>query len=864
MMMLKRFLFPHLASTPSTSAWALTLILVPSLTMAMSTPASVEESSEATSAMPVSNTSDQCYSARGKNSVLQGSPFGGVVVVLAIDFVLWMGLLLVFSILRKVAWDYGRLALLNDNDRPIVQGRWKDYNYFAGLYKERSVRSPLSTHRSITDYESRDKGFCSWLTAVFRIKDDEIKHKCGIDAVHYLSFQRHVIVLLVIVCTLSLGVILPVNFTGDLQGKSPTNFGRTTIANLKAGDDLLWLHTIFSVLYLLITIVCMRRHARNLPYEEDEVVTRTLFIVGIPKHIKEEEIMRIHFEEAYGLKTIMDVQFCYNLERLIKVDKERTKAQKARRYYDDKTEEQMRPGPCGQLCLCKCCGFETVNALEYYTNIETRLNEEFEKEQQLVPSKPLGMAFVTFEDDKSPAQILHDYKAIRCLRKHKASRYSSQLKSLRWTVRYAPDPNSVIWENLPVQGMMWWCKVILLNSLLFLLLFFLTTPSIIVNTIDKFNVTKPVESLNSPIITQFLPTLLLWTFSALLPLLVYYSVFLECHWTRSSENRAIMHKCYFFLIFMVLILPSLGLTSINVLFRLLFDKNFMDKGSIRFECVFLPDNGAFFVNYVITAGFIGTAMELLRVPGLILYTIRLFMAKSEAERKNVKQEQAYEFQFGQAYAWMMNIFSVVMAYSITCPIIVVFGLIYILLKHMVDRYNIYFSCMPTRLNRKIHLSAVNQVVAAPILCMFWLLFYSVLRLGPQHPITLFTFAVLLIAIILCLCRVFFGYFKYLRVHKEFMEDSPTRDTADGTPITPRSPSYRASVLLPPTAPGEDSPVTSPQSYASAAELDPHPPVPAALAPLAPAISGDQNGSVGPTILPIDQDSPLLDGRETLA
>lgn len=38
------------------------------------------------------------------------------------------------------------------------------------------------------------------------------------------------------------------------------------------------------------------------------------------------------------------------------------------------------------------------------------------------------------------------------------------------------------------------------------------------------------------------------------------------------------------------------------------------------------------------------------------------------------QHQAYEFQFGAAYAWMMNVFTVVMAYSITCPIIVPFGL----------------------------------------------------------------------------------------------------------------------------------------------------------------------------------------------
>nr|XP_032819883.1 LOW QUALITY PROTEIN: CSC1-like protein 2 [Petromyzon marinus] len=792
------------------------------------------------------NSTSECFGARGRNSVLQGTPFGGVVIVLAIDFVVWMALLLLFSVLRKVAWDYGRLALLNDNDRayeetvygstrlvrprkthmdlretrrapePLVAGRWKDYNYFTGLYKERNSRPQLETQNSVTDYESKDKGFCSWLTAIFRIKDEEIKHKCGIDAVHYLSFQRHIIALLIIICILSLAVILPVNFSGTLQGGSPTNFGRTTIGNLESTDKLLWLHTMFAILYLIITILVMRHHSANLPYEEDEVVSRTLFIIGIPKHLDKEDILKSHFYEAYPSCTITDVQFCYNVEKLIKLDKERKKAAKARAYYDNMTDETMRPKMYGELCCCDCYGYRKVNALEFYTALESRLTDECEEEKRKIPDNPLGMAFVTFHDDKSATQVMRDYKKLRCLGSPKTSSFGDMLRSKHWGVKYAPDPNSIIWENLTVQGFSWWVKVIVLNTFLFILLFFFSTPSIVVNTIDKFNVTKPVESLNSPIITQFLPTLLLWTFSSLLPLLVYYSVFLEAHWTRSSENRATMHKCYFFLIFMVLILPSLGLTSLNVFFRWLFDKNFLKDGSIRFECVFLPDNGAFFVNFVITAGFIGTAMELLRVPGLMLYALRLCSARSMAERKNVKQEQAYEFQFGQAYAWMMTVFTVVMAYSITCPIIVVFGVIYVLLKHMVDRYNLYYAYIPSKLNRKIHCSAINQVVAAPILCIFWLLFYSVVRLGPRNEITVFTFVVLLFTIVVCLFRMFFGYFKYLSVHnyKDSMVGSPPLDDEGGTPTTPQSPTYKASVLFAPSAVEEESEVMSPQSYGS--------------------------------------------------
>lgn len=56
-----------------------------------------------------------------------------------------------------------------------------------------------------------------------------------------------------------------------------------------------------------------------------------------------------------------------------------------------------------------------------------------------------------------------------------------------------------------------------------------------------------------------------------------------------------------------------------------------------YRCVFLPDNGAFFVNYVITSSLIGTAMELLRIPALMVYALRLCLAKPGAERIHVKR-----------------------------------------------------------------------------------------------------------------------------------------------------------------------------------------------------------------------------------
>uniref|UniRef100_A0A1A7YT88 Transmembrane protein 63C n=2 Tax=Iconisemion striatum TaxID=60296 RepID=A0A1A7YT88_9TELE len=695
------------------------------------------------------STAERCFRSHSRNSVLQGLPFGGVPTVLLINVVLWMMLLLVFSCLRKAAWDYGRLALLMEND-----------SLTSLFYGEPSEKEKSPSESSPSDSETKDMGFCSWLSSLYHMKDEEIRSKCGIDAVTYLSFQRHILLLMTVVSLLSLAVILPVNFSGNLQGDSPENFGRTTLANVSSKDSFLWLHSIFALVYFIITLLCMAHHSTRLEYREDEKVSRTLMITSIPREISDPGLITKHFHEAYPSCTVTDIRFCFDVHKLMKLDLERRKAMKGRLYFTTKAQKEgkvmIMTHPCSQIFCCDICGFEKVDAEQYYSELEEKRTDEFNAEKNRITMKRLGIAFVTFRDERMTAVIVKDYSCVHCRRRPQQSSVTTVVQSHKWGVGYAPAPSDIIWENLSVCGSRWWLRCVLLNILLFLLLFFFTTPAIIVNTMDKFNVTRPMESLRSPVITQFFPTLLLWMFSVLLPFIVYYSAFFESHWTRSVENQVTMHKCFFLLVFMVIILPSLGLSSLDLFFTWLFDVHFLDEKEIKFQCVFLPDNGAFFVNYVITSSLIGTSMELLRIPALTVYAIRLCFAKSQAERIHVKRSQAYEFQFGLEYAWTMCIFAVSMTYSITCPIITPFGLLYVILKHMVDRYNIYYAYVPTKLNQKIHRAAISQVIVAPILCMFWLLFFSVLRLGPVHPITLFT-SVSLISCVACyLFRVCLG------------------------------------------------------------------------------------------------------------
>lgn len=91
------------------------------------------------------------------------------------------------------------------------------------------------------------------------------------------------------------------------------------------------------------------------------------------------------------------------------------------------------------------------------------------------------------------------------------------------------------------------------------------------------------------------------------------------------------------------------------------------------------------------------------------------------------QKAAYEFDYGLQYAWILTVFTVTICFSVVCPFITPFGLIYLLLKHFVDRYNIYFAYIYTKVDKNIHRNAVSFTIASVIMLQFSILFFIVVK-----------------------------------------------------------------------------------------------------------------------------------------
>lgn len=681
---------------------------------------------------------DVCLVHKNNKTIITNL-YEGIPETLMLNIIGWIVFVLLFSVLRQQAWDYGRLALVNSNGD---NKRWTQLFYAhtseeVGLpngnnngsgstatinstasngstnavlngMDEMSAGSSSSIHQTIQRSASQnthnhnilDRGFLSWIPATIRLKKDQILEHSGPDAVHYLSFQQHLMCVMAIITAVSLLIVLPINCQGSFFGDI-WSFGHSTISNLDTDSLLLWIHVFIAIAYVPLVVLIMRRTSGRNAFKT--AASRTIMITDIPREewSRGKPYLLNYFQELFPDVQINDFELAYNISKLTEIWKEYERIADARIYCEmHKNHRPVRAMP--NLFTC-----HTVDGLEYYKQYEEQLRGEVARLRAVALNEPVGIAFLTVNTTDVAKSIIGRFKT---------------LSDKQWCLTYAPAPSDIFWEHLNNSAHAWYIKWCIVNFVLFLFLFFLTTPVYIVNLFDKLAMTKTTtDTINkvSPLISEFLPTLLLWTLAALLPVIVTFSDKWLSHWTRSKQNYSIMTKSFGYLLFMILILPSMGLTSAQALLEWTLQYN--DNLTYRWECIFLPDKGAFFVNYIITTAFIGTSLELLRFPELIVYIWQLITSKSRAETPYIRKSILIEFPFGIHYAWTVMVFTMSTVYSVICPLIMPFAMVYICLKHLGDRHNLYFAYGPSNMisqsGGRIHSTAVTMTKFSVVLLL---------------------------------------------------------------------------------------------------------------------------------------------------
>ena len=258
-----------------------------------------------------------------------------------LNIVAWVVLILLFTLLRQQAWDYGRLALVNS----ITGKKWTQIFYAHGNNQEilnslsnemTSPDSPVDSPDNVRIQMHRqqsvaDAGFFSWIWVTWKLRREQILRHSGPDACHYLSFQQHLIIVMGIITFISIVIILPINFTGELSG-DVNSFSHTTIANLAPDSSWFWVHSIFAILFVPLVVLVMRRASgRN---AVKVAPTRTVMMTEVSKPDCNRQTIQNYLHQIFPDMDVRDVQLAYNIRELTEVAKEYESVIEARIYCE--------------------------------------------------------------------------------------------------------------------------------------------------------------------------------------------------------------------------------------------------------------------------------------------------------------------------------------------------------------------------------------------------------------------------------------------------------------------------------------------------------------------------------------------------
>ena len=684
--------------------------------------------------------------------------------------------------MRKGSEEASRYRPLSDD----IEGR---NDSIEDLPSEGDVRPVIGRSMSIDSVTQMGRR----LLDVISIQDSDIQKVKGIDAVQYLMFQRYILYFLTLLTAICMIIILPLNLQGTMHDDSKP-YARTTISNISGSSNLLWSHSIISILLMPIGIALMTHFSRSIKAENEQVARRTLFIRRIPKNKTNKEVLVNFLKQKFSDVVIEGVQLVYDIKKLRDLYTEHINTVNAIYYCQEYLDEfkepcEIRPyflGHFGGLCCCcRCCA--KTDGLLYYREQEAQIERSLEKHFRETISNPIGSVFITFKTEKmaqsvykylkqqqeEPCSCLPCTRVWHCIRNMCAAR--DEMKLRRWQVSYAPNPEDVNWDDISDDTWKVWVRRIVVNFFLFIIFFFLTTPPILINTLNYLRLLDPISTrLNeiSPLLTEYFSPLLLVLAALILPVLITFASTFLPYKTMSEKNHSTMWKVYLFLLLMVLILPSLGLTSAKAMIE-----TFASEQKFRWKCLFPVDNGAFFINYVLQSALLGNAFELLRFPELIIYFYyTLVFTKSAAEYENARQQILFDFSFGVRYPRFLLIFAMVVSYSLSCPLIAPCGLLYMGLKHLVDKYNIYYVYTPSKINDQIHSTAIMFFHIGILMMQFQVFTFNFLRTG-YSDITGLSMVSVIITLIFFSGHCFFHCFRNIN-HLTYSAASTTRPDSD--------------------------------------------------------------------------------------
>lgn len=243
----------------------------------------------------------------------------------------------------------------------------------------------------------RDKMF-SWICANFRVSDDELIQRCGLDTLTFLRFLRlgQKLAVMAVACS---AVLFPLFATA---AKSSTNqvsidpLTQISMSNLPESSDRLWAPTVVAfvmstyAMRLFINEYKLYVSCRHDVLGRMEAPQYSVLINDLPLHLRTRQTLERYLSTIFptSIRNVYVALECATLETLVeRREKARSNLEHALAKFDRSGKRQRhREGRSWvrmMMCLHGSQGIE-VDSIDHYQNLLVTLNESVARELQSI------------------------------------------------------------------------------------------------------------------------------------------------------------------------------------------------------------------------------------------------------------------------------------------------------------------------------------------------------------------------------------------------------------------------------------------------------------------------------------------------
>ncbi|KAJ6568448.1 hypothetical protein B0H10DRAFT_2164417 [Mycena sp. CBHHK59/15] len=611
--------------------------------------------------------------------------------------------------------------------------------------------APRTKLKGFSPHEAHaHQAFFGWILPTIRTSEFTVLQIVGLDAAVLLNFYKMSFKLFSVCSFLAVTILMPINWKHnketsddedwpddsddwpDLLSSRPTTFrpssmvmNGTTNSTLPGSDWLdliseansyLSLYLVFTYLFTLLALYFIyknyRRFIRSRQLFSLELVhsipARTVMVTNLPRILQGERPLAEYFENMN--LSVESVTVCREVGSLKDLIDKRTEAllkletawvsyvgnPSSVEEYDPEdsgvmplidvesgggSQQQRLVVPHRQRPTIRPRWFAPkVDALEYLEAQFKEIDERVRK-RRMAKFKATQVAFVTFEKMSSAQvaiQVVHAPSPLQC------------------TTYPAPEPRDIVWSNMTPSQLSIQTRDIFVLGMIALLFFFWLFPITALASLLSYNEIKKtmpwlgrlIDSNDKvrAIVQNSLPSVAMITLNALLPFILEGLTYQQGYRARSWVEYSLLKKYFLFLLVNVVFIFLLASTYLQLVYEL---ANFPAKIPEKLAKALQAGRARnFFLSYVILQALGIMPLQLLNLGVTIPRFFRLFVTRTPRDFAELNAPPM--INYGIVYPQAILMFVITMLYSVTQPLILIFGAIYFGNAYVVYKYKLLF------------------------------------------------------------------------------------------------------------------------------------------------------------------------------